>query len=101
MRFGEWNANLKTTNTRIYNFLYYGLIFVTVGLFLASIGFRIEQTYISYTLMPGVSMLFPAMLLALETSIGGDLNLEHQLYSITIIVFSAIAVRAWAIHRYF
>jgi hypothetical protein len=101
MRFGEWNANLKTTNTQIYNFLYYGLIFIPVGLLLALISFRIEQKYTFYALLTGVAMLSPAIFLAVAASFGGGLRLDRQFYGIAIIVISAITARVWAIHRYF
>jgi hypothetical protein len=101
MRFGEWNANLKTTNTQIYNFLYYGLIFIPIGLFLALMSFRIEQKYIFYALLTGVAMLAPAILLAIAASFGGGLRLERQFYGIAMIVISTITARVWAIHRCF
>jgi glycopeptide antibiotics resistance protein len=101
MRFGEWNANLKTTNTQIYNFLYYGLILVPIGLFLALISFRIEKKYIFYALLTGVAMLAPAILLTVAANFGGGLRLDRQFYGIAVIVTSAITARVWAVHRYF
>lgn len=101
MRFGEWNANLKTTNTQIYIFLYYGLICIPIGLFLALMSFRIEQKYIFYTLLIGVAMLSPTILSVVATSLGGGLRLDRQFYGIAMIFTSALVARVWAIHRYF
>lgn len=82
----------------IYKILYYGLIFIPLGLFLALIRAKTRGKVIFYALLLCGGILAPALILEVMLATGTQraIRLENLLFSMALAVSTMLIVKRWA-----
>ncbi len=88
----------NSINLEIYKILYYGLIFIPLGFFLALIRARARGKVIFYALLFCGGILFPSLILEVMLAIGTQraIRLDNLLFSMALAVSTMLIVKRWA-----
>lgn len=88
----------NSINLGIYKILYYGLIFIPLGFFLALICARARGKFIFYVLLLCGGILVPSLILEVMLANGTQraMRLDNLLFSMALAVSTMLIVKRWA-----
>lgn len=101
LRFGDWMADPRVVNTGIYKFLYFSVLFVPLGAFLAFCSFLFKRNQgLYYFVLVGVALISPLLVLDVDASVDHTIMLDDQFTCTSLVLWTGILVRTWLLRRY-
>jgi len=96
LHFDNWKINLKKFHIQIYKLLYYGIIFIPLGVFLAFIAQQSKGRFVFYLILGCGGILLPSVILEgiLASGIGQGMRVENLLLSMAMTTSTMLLVKS-------